>query len=577
MQRPRMQDRLSERFVKDDLGLWVPREGVARFGYSDGRWVEKYLEQVFRGAKDLSSSSEELEHHIKDWNTEYHLTRKRKDLLAGFEHPRDARVLEIGCGCGAITRILGERYASVVAAEGSYNRARLARLRTADLDHVDVVCSPYQALGLQGEFDIVFCIGVLEYAPTYVTASDPFATALESMKEMLKPSGALVLAIENKLGLKYFANSTEDHSGTFFEGIEGYPRMRNKFKTFGRVELEGLLRQYYEEIAFYYPFPDYKIPTALLTEEAMQSLPVGELLGSMVERDYAGLGHTFFDNRLAWPEVIANGLGRDLANSFLVVASNGAAKAPAMADRLGVLFNSERRAEFVSETSIRREGDSVRAVKVFTGLRDASAAHVDGRACNSEWIDRPSVALELFRNALTRHQTAAEQVAPVRSWWDYIGSRSARRGDGMLDGDLIDAVWHNCCRLDDGELFLFDRELVWKEPIPPTQLFIRAAFSWGMRYRKREMSIFGRGTLKGAISTLAQAAGVALTEDDFRGFVDREATLQSEVGLISRERAARAITLQLRVPRYDELQAAHRWTSRHGGRAKNLLRRLAGK
>lgn len=571
-----MQKQLNERFVQDDLGVWIPKEGVTAFGYSDGRWVEQYLEDVFRKAGDLSSGSEELERYIKDWNTEYHLTRKRKDLLAGLDHPWDARVLEIGCGCGAITRILGERYGDVVAAEGSYNRARLARLRTADLDHVDVVCSPYQDLGLQGEFDIVFCIGVLEYAPTYVDAADPFATALASMKEMLRPDGTLVIAIENKLGLKYFANSTEDHSGTFFEGIEGYPRMSNKFRTFGRVELAQLLGEYYEDIEFYYPFPDYKIPTALLSEQAIQSLAVGELLGSMVERDYAGRGRPYFDTRLAWPEVVANRLGRDLANSFLVVASNGKAKVPVMKDRLGVLFNSERRAPFVTETSIQQDGASVRAVKSFTGPRDASAPHVEARSCHSEWIDRPTVAHELFRNALAGHQSLVEQVAPVRAWWDYIEKQMDGEG-GMLSGDLIDAVWHNCCRIDDGSLFLFDRELVWRERIPAKELFIRAAFAWGVRYRKREMRFLGQGSLRSMIEKLAQNVGFTLSDRDFQGFVGREETLQSEVGLTTKKNAARAIALKLRVPRYGQIETAFRWTSRQGARAHNLLRRLAGK
>lgn len=572
-----MREHFNERFVQDDLGLWIPRDGVAAFGYSDGRWVERYLEQVFRKVDDLSSSSEELEHYIKDWNTEYHLTRKRKDLLAGLEHPRDAKVLEIGCGCGAITRILGERYSKVVAAEGSYDRARLARLRTRDLDHVDVVCSPYQALELQGQFDIVFCIGVLEYAPTYVDATDPFATALNSMKEMLRPEGTLVLAIENKLGLKYFANSTEDHAGTFFEGIEGYPRMSNKFKTFGRIELEDLLREHYEMISFYYPFPDYKIPSALLSEEAMQSLAVGELLGSMVERDYTGRGHAYFDNRLAWPEVVANGLGRDLANSFLVVASNGEAKAPAMKDRLGVLFNSDRRAEFVTETSIKKDNGSVWTAKAIVGKRGAPTPNVAIQPCSSKWIDRPTVALELFRNSLARHRKLAEQIAPVRAWWDHVVRESNSRQDGMVDGDLIDAVWHNCCRLEDGTLSLFDNELIWKEPIPRKELFIRAAFAWGVRYRKREMPFLGSGSLKSAIITLGRALGLTLSEADFKGFVEREATLQSEVGMTSKERASRAIALKLRVPLYEELHAVYDWTGRQSGRAQNLIRRLAGR
>jgi SAM-dependent methyltransferase len=571
-----LSETLSASFVQDDLGVWIPREGVSAFGYSDGRWVERYLESVLRGAKDLSSDSEELERHIKDWNTEYHLTRKRKNLLAGLKHPRGARVLEIGCGCGAVTRLIGERYDSVIAAEGSYSRARLARLRTADLPNVEVVCSPYQNLGLQGTIDIVFCIGVLEYAPTYVKADDPFATALTSMKDMLRPEGSLVLAIENKLGLKYFANSTEDHSGTFFEGIEGYPRLSHEFETFGRIELLQLLKKYYDDVSFYYPFPDYKIPSALLSDEAMATLDVGELLGSMIERDYAGRGRMLFDNRLAWPQAVANGLARDLANSFLVVASNGQAKAPVL-DRLGVLFNSERRAKFVTETSIERDGDHVQVRKIFVRPEDAHSAHVDTGPCSSEWISRPTVAYELFRNALARRKSSAEVVAPVRAWWNYINERAALRSDGLVDGALIDAVWHNCCVLDDGGLALFDQELSWKSPIPAKELFIRAAVFWGRRYRKDDMPELGRGTLKSAVRKLAAMMDIELSAQDFRNFVEREALLQSEIGLVSEARATKVLAWQLGLPKYEQAAAARQRIIRDVRRARNLLRRFVGR
>src|SRR5690606_30119164 len=112
---------------------------------------------------------------------------------------------------------------------------------------------------------------------------------------------------------------------------------------------------------------------------------------------------------------------------------------------------------------------------------------------------------------------------------------------------------------------------------PARQLFIRAAFAWGVRYRKREMAFLGKGNLRSAIKTLANAVGVSLSSSDFDAFIEREATLQAEVGLIPREQAARAVSLRLRVPCFEELQSAARWTSRQSSRARNLLRRVAGR
>jgi len=140
--------------------------------------VEGYLARALSRAGDLSSTSVELEKSIRDWPSEYHLSPKRSQLLRPFQFERASSVLEVGCGCGAITRFLGETFDDVVAVEGSLTRARLARMRTRDMSNVSVVCAPFQELRFKSAFDIVFCIGVLEYAGRFVLAEDPFDTAV---------------------------------------------------------------------------------------------------------------------------------------------------------------------------------------------------------------------------------------------------------------------------------------------------------------------------------------------------------------------------------------------------------------
>ena len=314
-----MKNELSKNFVKTDHGVWVDKAQVENFGYTDGVWVEQYLTDAFNATDDLSTSSAELETHIIDWNTEYHLTRKRHNLLANLSYDRSHSVLEIGCGCGAISRFLGETFDNVTSVEGSYERARLARMRTRDLDTVEVVNSRFQDLGVEHAFDAVFCIGVWEYSPSYVDGPTPFEDGLAAMKRMLKPGGYLVLAIENQFGLKYFANAREDHTGTFFEGPEGYPRTSHRVSTFGRKDLENRLSDLGETSEFFYPVPDYKIPDALLSQKAFEKLDCGELLGAFPERDYAGQKSPFFDTRLVWPQLARNGMAADMANSFLAV------------------------------------------------------------------------------------------------------------------------------------------------------------------------------------------------------------------------------------------------------------------
>jgi SAM-dependent methyltransferase len=564
--------------AKDEAGVWVPGSGRQAFGYSDGRWVERYLERVFRSAKDLSSNSEELEYHIKDWNTEYHLTRKRKDLLAGLTHRRDANVLEIGSGCGAITRFLGEQYHSVTAVEGSYERAKLARLRTIDLANVEVVASNYQDIGLEGQFDIVFCIGVLEYAPTYVSAADPFAHALESMRRMLKPGGTLVLAIENKLGLKYFANSREDHSGTFFEGIEGYPRMASYFETFGRSEIIKLLETHWQNIEFYYPFPDYKIPSALLCDKGLKEADFGEMLASLHERDYAGNKPPFFDSRLAWPGIAKNGLVGEFSNSFLIVAGAGSELAPSMGDSLAVLFNRERRAKFATRSVVEKAGKAVTVIKTLDAPVADDSGSVSVVPTQSTWLDRQTVAYTLFRNAHAPKMPFEVQTAPIKQWWSAILEAGEMTETGLVvPGDMIDAVWHNACMDDDGSVQFFDQEFIWKSAIPANELFLRAAFQWVLRYLKDDMPQLSAARAITPVKRLAEALDITITSKAISNFVAREATLQSEIGFRPKQALARSINARLYVPHLGKLEAGFAWVNLQLRRIRNFVLRFMGK
>jgi 16S rRNA A1518/A1519 N6-dimethyltransferase RsmA/KsgA/DIM1 with predicted DNA glycosylase/AP lyase activity len=57
-------------------------------------------------------------------------------------------VLEVGCGCGAITRFLGEQGFKVDAIEGTMRRAEIARLRTEELENVQIISSNYHPLDM---------------------------------------------------------------------------------------------------------------------------------------------------------------------------------------------------------------------------------------------------------------------------------------------------------------------------------------------------------------------------------------------------------------------------------------------
>ena len=112
-------------------GVWSQPE-FQSFDYSDGEETEQQLQHIIDTASDISSLSPELRQHSVDWPTTYHLSGLRANILRPFEITSEHDVLEIGAGCGALSRYLGECGASVLALEGSFRRARIARSRTRD-------------------------------------------------------------------------------------------------------------------------------------------------------------------------------------------------------------------------------------------------------------------------------------------------------------------------------------------------------------------------------------------------------------------------------------------------------------
>jgi len=311
---------------KIDPQMVVYTSGNAReIDYRDSS--ERYLFDLFDRVKDLSSSSQELVNYIKDWPTEYHLSPLRANILRALDFLKPKRfrkVLELGAGCGAITRWLGENFEEVHAVEGSFERAAIARKRCKDLKGVKVFCANIQDLSPEPVYDIVTLIGVLEYAPMFLSG---FSSGKEACLSMLKkalsflrPGGLLVLAIENKFGLKYWSGCREDHTGRLFDGIHGYP-VKGTPITFSRDELEDLLTTSgFGCIEFYFPFPDYKLCSVVLREDKDIKNSFAHNWIRTPFKVPLGRAHIFHEG-LSLRNIVNSGLLPQFSNSFLVVAS----------------------------------------------------------------------------------------------------------------------------------------------------------------------------------------------------------------------------------------------------------------
>lgn len=526
--------------IQDDSSVWVLKDHD-NFGYSEGTESEQYLERVFRQATDLGSQSTELECHIKDWSSEYHLTRKRAQLLAGFKFDRSLRVLEVGCGCGAITRHLGENFDQVVSVEGSLNRARLARLRTRDLESVSIICAPFQEIRFSGTFDVIFCVGVYEYSGAFIAGEDPYAAALQYFSDMLSPDGVLVIAIENQFGLKYFGGIREDHLGVFFEGLEGYHRRHREVRTFGKTELENDLKQYFSDVQFYYPYPDYKIPDCVISEEFLASGQAGELVSQMKSRDYVRAPNPLWNYASVSLELARNRMLEFFSNSFLVVAGRGALKGFAF-EQLAVMFSSARKREFSTASRVvRGAGEQLMISKRSRqGLAEVKQGPLKMVDTDAAWVDSYSLQTQVNLLAMAHDRSLDEIFQPCRQWLEHLQAESSMQdGVSYVGGEHIDTIWPNVYPLAN-ECRVVDREWVWADRIRMNCVVIRAIYDF--LYKIDAMAPYSKSLSKRSgkhlIVAIGKAIGADLKDSDFAEFIRLESELQYLVFGVDKRRHA---------------------------------------
>ena len=248
------------------------------------------------------------------WPILYHFSHIRENILGWLPFTGEENVLEIGSGCGAVTGALCKKAKQVTCIELSRKRSQINAWGHRDCDNLKILMGNFQDVEktLTEKYDYITLIGVFEYGEAYIQSETPYVDFLKIISKHLKPNGKIVLAIENRLGLKYWAGCTEDHFGTLFEGLEGYPTTKG-VKTFSRKEFLQILSDAGNLHAeWYYPFPDYKLPMTVYSD---RRLPLkGEL--NRLETNYDRLRLQLFQESSVYDTLLANEMYPDFANSF---------------------------------------------------------------------------------------------------------------------------------------------------------------------------------------------------------------------------------------------------------------------
>lgn len=306
----------------------------------------------------------------KSWPILYHLSPLRENIVDWIPMAKSAKVLEVGSGCGAITGALSRNAGSVTCVDLSKKRSLINAYRHEECDNVTIHVGNFKDIepDLDRDFDYICLIGVFEYGQSYIGGDTPFEDFLNILKPHLAEGGRIVIAIENKYGLKYFAGCKEDHLGTYFSGIENYAD-GGGVRTFSRRGLERIFRNCeVSESHFYYPYPDYKFMTTLYSDSYLPGK--GELSNNL--RNFDRDRMLLFNEKNAFDGLVEDGLFSIFANSYVAVIGGDF-------DIKFVKYSNDRAPEYAIKTEICRDKQGVAAVRKYP-LSEAAKEHVRSMA-----------------------------------------------------------------------------------------------------------------------------------------------------------------------------------------------------
>ena len=416
-----MAENVTEQIGKITLDLThYPGEDL----YCDGKVEDELLSIV----KDYAQVEyQQIIEEKKSWPILYHLSPLRENIVDWIPMKHTEKVLEVGSGCGAITGALSRKAGEVTCVDLSKKRSMINAWRHAECENVTIHVGNFKDIEpeLPDNFDYIFLIGVFEYGQSYMGSKTPFEDFLNMIKKHLAPGGRIVIAIENKYGLKYFAGCKEDHLGTYFSGIENY-EAGGGVRTFSRKGLEKIFASCgVGKYHFYYPYPDYKFMTTLYSDEYLPGK--GELSNNM--RNFDRDRMLLFDEKNAFDGIVEDKLFSLFSNSYEVIIGDGFEVKYSR-------FSNDRAAEYRIRTDICRDAEGKAHVEKHPLCKDAEE-HIRGMA-------------DAYQSLLARYEggnisvntcTLMEEDGKV---WDSFE---------FLPGRLLSELFDECLEKDDLEGF----------------------------------------------------------------------------------------------------------------------------
>lgn len=196
-------------------------------------------------------------------------------------------------------------------------------------------------------YDIVAGFGIIE------RAAEP-GKLLKKLYECLTDDGHMLVAADNRIGIRYFCGDKDAFTGQVFDGIDNYKVYSmgpggEKKRAYAKAEYEEMLEKAgFINKRFYTALPNIENPRLLFAEDVFPN----EKLEHRIYPEYRNPSTVFLEEERLYDTLIQNGLFHPMGNGYLIECT----KSGSLANVQSVTSSLDRGPVYSMYTVIRRDG-----------------------------------------------------------------------------------------------------------------------------------------------------------------------------------------------------------------------------
>ncbi len=314
------------------------------------------------------------------WDVFYHLSQMRQSLFNWYTFDETSHLLEIGGEFGALTGLFCERCKQVTCVEESEFRAEAIYERYKHKENLEVYVGKVQEIKFKQEFDYIILVGKLEYMGEGSKGKDKYVAYIQDILSLLKDDGKILIATENRYGIRYLCGARDILTNKPFDGINRYIDGGNAY-AFTRQELIRIMESIEGmKYKIYYPLPDYRCPQLIYSD---LYLPKSNLRERIIPY-YTSKDTIIANEKELYDDIAENGAFPFLSNSFLIECTKGGT----VCDVTYAALSTDRGEEHGFATTLHESGQARK-----TALHNAGIRSLENMYANLMDIKKHNVAI----------------------------------------------------------------------------------------------------------------------------------------------------------------------------------------